>query len=104
MIDESRINFLKEEISKKIVRDYDKSYTNNNPIDRMRKEIELIESGCSVENTHEGLLVNNKYVVAVRKNRWKVAGKNVWYWYSDIPTFVKKYVETKAIEEGQWIK
>ena len=73
-------------------RDYDKFFVNNSPIHRMEKEIELIENGCSVEHTPQGLLVNNKYVVAINKNKWKVLGKNVWYWYSDIPTFVKKYV------------
>lgn len=57
----------------------------------IEKEIELISLGCTVETVWLGLLVNGKYIVAPYQRKWKILGKNRWYWYSTIPDLVKKY-------------
>jgi hypothetical protein len=67
-------------------------YENMNPFYRAEKKKTLMSLACDVNNHPHGLLVNGKYVVAISKNKWKVVGKNVWYWYSDLETFVEKYV------------
>ena len=64
----------------------------NPPVERQRRHIELLEEGVDVEDIHEGLLVNNKFVVATKTNKWRVYGKNKWYRFKDIPSFVQNYV------------
>lgn len=60
---------------------------------RLEKIIQLRELGCRVEEDAHGLLVNGKYIVAVAKDKWCVAGKYKWYHHSGITSFVKKYVQ-----------
>lgn len=38
------------------------------------------------------ILVNKKYVVAPKSSKWRVKGKNKWYWYKNPTNFVEKYV------------
>jgi hypothetical protein len=59
--------------------------------DKLRM-IEKFESlGCTVMLHAHGLLIDDKYVVAVAANKWKNVGKDKWYWYKDIPDLVNKY-------------
>jgi len=59
--------------------------------DKLRM-IEKFESlGCTVMLHAHGLLIDDKYVVAVAANKWKNIGKDKWYWYKDIPDLVNKY-------------
>jgi hypothetical protein len=91
---EERIKELREEIKSEIAwrTERDDQYENNNPIYRMQKEIKLLEQGCRVEQDTHGLLVNGRFIVAIRTNKWRNKGKGVWYRYKDIPTLVEKYI------------
>ena len=93
---EERIKELRAGIQAELERTADKDVFNSNPQTRMELEIELLEQGCQVDQDEHGLLVNRKFIVAVSKNKWCVKGKYVWYYYKDIPTFVKKYVKGQA--------
>jgi hypothetical protein len=47
----------------------------------------------SVSDYKPGLIiVNNKFIVALRSNRWRVRGRNKWYSYNDINQLVTKYI------------
>ena len=89
---EERIKTLRENIDAELHRIADNDVFNDNPIRRMELEIELLQRGCQVDQDHHGLLVNQKFIVAVSKNKWCVKGKYVWYRYKDVQTFVEKYV------------
>ena len=89
---EERIRQLRAGIQAELERTADKDEFNSNPQRRMELEIALLEQGCQVDQDEHGLLVNRKFIVAVSKSKWCVKGKYVWYYYKDIPTFVKKYV------------
>ena len=94
---EDRIKKLEFLIKQELRRDNDhKDYVNLNPQRRMELEIELLKLGCRVDQDIHGLLVNRKFIVAVRHNKWCVKGKFKWYYYKDIPTFVNKYVGVNA--------
>lgn len=93
---EARIKALKAGIKAELDRTADKDVFNSNPQRRMELEIALLEQGCQVDQDEHGLLVNRKFIVAISKNKWCVKGKYVWYYYKDIPTFVKKYVRREA--------
>jgi len=93
---EARIKALKEGIQAELDRTADKDVFNSNPQRRMELEIALLEQGCQVDQDEHGLLVNRRYIVAVSKNKWYVKGNYKWYYYKDIPTFVKKYIRREA--------
>jgi hypothetical protein len=63
----------------------------------MRTKEQLAEEfkdlGVDVEIVSNGLILNNKFRVGALKNRWKVVGKNVWYWYSNPKQFVEDYIK-----------
>ncbi len=65
---------------------------NYNPMYRLSKELYLLEQGLKVEDCPHGLLVNDKFIVAVRTKRWCVKGKYKWYYYDTLENFIKKYV------------
>lgn len=87
-----KIKKLEETIERIQYDNADIDYVNGNPVKRLLLEIDLIKQGCHVEQHHQGLLVNNKFIVAISKNKWRTIDRHVWYWYKDIPTFVSKYV------------
>lgn len=88
---EEKISRLTQELEKCKERYYYKDYHGNEDV-RLEKHIALLKLGCEVEDDHHGLLVNNKFIVGVKQPRWCVVGKYKWYWYTDIPSFVSKYV------------
>lgn len=89
---DEKIKELEETIDRIRSANADKDYVNGNPEKRLLLEIDLIKHECHVEQHHHGLLVNNKFIVAVSKNKWRTIDRHVWYWYKDIPSFVSKYV------------
>ncbi len=93
---EERIRQLRAGIQAELERTADKDEFNSNPQRRMELEIALLEQGCQVDQDEHGLLVNRKFIVAVSKSKWCVKGKYVWYYYKDIPTFVKKYIKERT--------
>lgn len=50
----------------------------------------LIDMGFSVERHEQGLLVNQRYMVAGRQRKWRAVGKNRWYWFKDAES-LRKY-------------
>jgi hypothetical protein len=65
---------------------------NYNPMYRLRKELYLLKLGLKVKDCHHGLLVNDKFILAVKRNKWCVKGKYKWYYYDTLDNFVRKYV------------
>ena len=57
-----------------------------------KKCIKLLELGCEIKPHPQGMLVNNKFIVAKRANKWKVQGKGKWYPYKTLQGFVYTYV------------
>ena len=53
---------------------------------------EFIELGQTVTKGQHELIVNGKFIIAKKQKKWRVKGKNTWYYYKDVPTFVKKYI------------
>ena len=58
----------------------------------IKRHKQLLQLGVKVEETHNGFLVNDKFVIGRYRNRWRVKGRGQWYWFKSIPDFVKKYV------------
>ena len=57
---------------------------------RIPKEIELTKLNVGYESIKSGLLIKDKYIIATRKNKWRVLGKNTWYWYTSVPQLLDK--------------
>jgi len=43
-------------------------------------------------NTAGLILINNKYIASLSNNKWRVKGKNKWYWYKNPQQLVDKYI------------
>ena len=60
---------------------------------RLKVERELIISGVEWVDDEPGtVLINKKYIYALRSGRWRVKGKNKWYWSKNLMHFIKNYV------------
>lgn len=68
----------------------------NNPYDRearrLRLHLEFLKQGVSVTAISNGFVINDKFHVGYSGNRWRVLGKNKWYFCPSPEKFVKKYV------------
>ena len=60
--------------------------------DRLEKILDLEKLGCNVQDCPSGLLVNNKFIIQMKRQKWRVVGSGKWYWYKSIPDFFLKYV------------
>lgn len=72
---------------------------NEKPNDEMMKtvvidklKVELSRHGFKVEEDVHGFLVNDKYIVAYEKKKWRVKGRNKWYWYKDVESLSKYFM------------
>ena len=98
------IYFLKEELKKSKIaakktdedNDHKLSYSNadKRQCSRLEKLIELINTGVKIEDYGDGLvLLNDTFVVSLRKNRWRTLNKNTWYWHKhDLNHFINTYI------------
>jgi len=43
-------------------------------------------------NTAGLILINNKYIASLSSGKWRVKGKNKWYWYKTPQQLVDKYI------------
>jgi len=43
-------------------------------------------------NTPGLILINNKYIASLSSGKWRVKGKNKWYWYKTPQQLVDKYI------------
>jgi len=76
---------------------YNKSQYSNAPrreADRIEKLIRLLEHNMTIEDYNSGLvLINDRFVVSLISNKWRVVGRNKWYMHkNDITHFVNNYI------------
>lgn len=57
-----------------------------------KKAIRLIELGCIVMDDAHGFLVDNKFIIAAHKKKWRIKGKGKWYYHGKLEDFVEKYI------------
>lgn len=85
-------------------RNYDKlSYSNpyDRQIERLSSLKDFLQFDVKVEDLGNGtVLVNDKYIFALRSFKWKVKGKNTWYKSRDPEQFLTKYVKAKPKEKN----
>jgi len=63
-------------------------------IKRLNTIIDFVKAGASVERTDVGFItVNGKYIISLANPKWRVKGKNKWYWYKTPEQFIDKYVK-----------
>lgn len=55
------------------------------------KAKQLLEEGWEIREHAHGYLVNNKFIVAAQQNKWRVNGKNKWYWHGKISSLHKYF-------------
>jgi len=68
---------------------------------RLKKIIKLLNAGLSFVEYNEGLvIVNNKFILSLVHNRWRVKGKSIWYWYTnDIQKFKERYIDSDKMSQ-----
>ena len=68
----------------------------NNPYDRVARRLSLhlafLKQGVYVEEISNGFVINSKFHIGYSGNRWRVLGKNKWYFCPSPEKFVKKYI------------
>jgi len=70
---------------------YSNSYRRE--VKRLTKLIALIQQPVNVEPYGQGcVLLDNKFIVSLISNKWRVAGKGKWYFHKNIPHFITTYV------------
>jgi len=66
---------------------------------RIEKIIKFLELDDDLKIEHEsaGLVcINDKFIVSLASNKWRVKGKNVWYKHkNDLKDFVDRYILKK---------
>jgi len=71
---------------------------------RLKKIIKFLEleDDLDIEYESAGLIsINEKFIVSLASNKWKVRGKNTWYKHSDnLQDFVDKYILKKEIKDN----
>lgn len=94
-----------EEIDKMVVlakecddrNDHKLQYSNpySREIERLVVLLELLELpyNLHIDNYGSGMfIINRRYIVAPRSGKWRVKGKNTWYWYKTPTNLVEKYI------------
>jgi len=62
-------------------------------LDRLEAIKEFIETGVKFEETTDGiLLVEDKFLFALRSFKWRVKGRNKWYRSGGPKSFVNRFV------------
>lgn len=79
------------------------SYTYSNSAERETERLlclkEFAQFDVSLKEMGNGLiLVNDKYVFALRSFKWRVQGKNTWYKSSGPAQFLMKHLKLKPKE------
>ena len=79
------------------IANYNKSQYSNAPeraVTRIEKLIRLLEHAMTIEDYNSGLvLINDRFVVSLISNKWRVVGRNKWYMHkNDITHFVNNYI------------
>jgi len=76
---------------------YHKDYYSNSyerEAKRLRKLIKFIEAGLEVQEYESGtVLINDKFVVTLRNDNWRILHKSTWYRHkSDLQHFIDNYI------------
>jgi hypothetical protein len=59
---------------------------------RIELALKLLHAGAErVADAADGLVVNDRLIVAVHSNRWRVDGRWKWYWYSNVADLLSRY-------------
>ena len=70
-------------------------------ITRLEKIKQLLVAGVdTVENAHQGIVVNDRYIIAVKFNKWRIKGKGRWYQYHTIQNLVDKHISRAKMENN----
>ena len=98
---EDMIN-IQEKLAKKESYDYatnDKMYQSDpeyRHLCRLEKLKEFLLTDQKIKldyaNTPGLILINNKYIASLSSGKWRVKGKNKWYWYKTPQQLVDKYI------------
>jgi hypothetical protein len=48
--------------------------------------------GVKCEIVHQGILIEDKYIVAWQQKKWRVKGKGKWYYYKTPKQMVDTYI------------
>lgn len=76
---------------------YNKLQYSNAPrreVARIKKLIRLLEHSMTIEDYSSGfVLINDRFVVSLISNKWRVVGRKKWYMHkNDITHFVNNYI------------
>ena len=76
---------------------YNKLQYSNAPrreVTRIKKLIRLLEHNMIIEDYNSSfVLINDRFVVSLISNKWRVIGRNKWYMHkNDITHFVNNYI------------
>tara|TARA_R110001632_G_scaffold199204_1_gene321662 strand:+ start:410 stop:751 length:342 start_codon:yes stop_codon:yes gene_type:complete len=64
-----------------------------NELSRLETEREIILTGVKWEHHDSGtVLIENKFVYALNSGKWRIKGKQKWYWSKSVEHFIEKYV------------
>ena len=67
-----------------------------NELYRLKTERQLILTGVNWEHYKLGeVLIEGKFVYALKSEKWRVKGKKKWYWSKGVEHFVNNYVRNK---------
>ena len=66
-------------------------------VDRLKVIIGFVSEGVYVKRIAGGLIeINKKFIVSLANPKWRVKGKNKWYWYTTPKQFVQKYIKKES--------
>lgn len=61
-------------------------------LSRLRTLREFVVEGANITDYSHGYLeINDRFILALKNRRWRVKGKNKWYWFKDAESFMAKY-------------
>lgn len=94
-----------QEIHYKRGLEYDNDYNEGSDAREARRLQKIIgflelEDDLHLEYENPGLIsINEKFIVSLKSNKWKVKGKNIWYRHKhDLKSFVDTYIVKKDIK------
>ena len=94
---EEELEYNKEQSRLLEIRNYHKEQYSNpykREVIRLETLIELEKFNIHIDDYEVSgqIIINNKFVYALLSGRWRIKGKNTWYWSKDPKHFVENYV------------
>ena len=77
--------------------EYERKYDPyNNPVSREVERVttlrEFVECGVPFEYYGDHIVLFDKYIITLRKRRWRVDGKNTWYHFKNAEDLLTRYL------------